>query len=96
MKGTNATTQHGGIDYESKTKDQGTRGINQSLGKETMRKLLKPLLPVLYAYLKSEAGKKLIISLLKAAAKQTNNKLDDQAINYVETRLWPDSNITSS
>ena len=61
-----------------------------------MRKLLKPLLPDLYAYLKSEAGKKLIISLLKAAAKQTNNKLDDQAINYVETRLWPDSNITSS
>ena len=60
-----------------------------------MKKLFKPLLPVLYAYLKSE-GKKLIISLLKAAARQTNNKLDDQAVAYVEARLWPDSTITSS
>ena len=61
-----------------------------------MKKLFKPLLPVLYAYLKSEAGKKLIISLLKAAARQTNNKLDDQAVAYVEARLWPDSTIHSS
>ena len=55
-----------------------------------MKKLFKPLLPVLYAYLKSEAGKKLIISLIKAAARQTNNKLDDQAVAFVEARLWPE------
>jgi len=38
-----------------------------------MRKLAKPFLPVLYAFLRSEAGKKLLLNLLKAAAKQTTN-----------------------
>jgi len=61
-----------------------------------MKKLFKPLLPILYAYLKSEAGKKAVLSLLKSLARQTNNKLDDQAVAYVEARLWPDPEIQSS
>ena len=54
-----------------------------------MRKLLKPFLPILYAYLKSEEGKKTLIFLLKAAAKQTSNSLDDQAVSFIEDRLYP-------
>ena len=57
-----------------------------------MRKLFKPFLPLLYAYLRSEAGKKLLLNLLKAAAKQTTNKLDDQAVDFLESRLFPESN----
>jgi len=57
-----------------------------------MRKLFKPLLPLLYAFLRSEAGKKLLLDLLKAAAKQTTNKLDDQAVDFLESRLFPESN----
>ena len=56
-----------------------------------MRKLFKPLLPFLYAYLRSEAGKKLLLDLLKSAAKQTTNTLDDEAVNFLQSRLYPSS-----
>ena len=57
-----------------------------------MRKLFKPLLPLFYAYLRSEAGKKLLLDLLKSAAKQTTNTLDDEAVNFLQSRLYPKSN----
>jgi len=54
-----------------------------------MKKLLKPLRPILYAYLRSDSGKKTVLSLLKALVKQTNNKVDDQAVDFLEARLFP-------
>ena len=57
-----------------------------------MRKLFKPLLPLLYAFLRSEAGKKLLLDLLRSAAKQTTNTLDDEAVNFLQSRLYPKSN----
>ncbi len=59
-----------------------------------MRKLFKPLLPLLYSFLRSESGKKLLLNLLKAAAKQTTNTLDDQAVDFLESRLFPKSNTS--
>ena len=59
-----------------------------------MKKLLKPFLPILYAFLRSEEGKKFIINILKAAAKQTSNTLDDQAVDFVKARLYPSSTTT--
>ena len=59
-----------------------------------MRKLFKPLLPLLYAFLRSESGKKLLLDLLKAAAKQTTNKLDDEAVNFLQAMLYPNSTTT--
>ena len=56
-----------------------------------MRKLTKPFLPLLYAFLRSEAGKKMLLDLLKAASKQTTNTLDDQAVDFLESRLYPKS-----
>ena len=58
-----------------------------------MKRLLKPLKPLLYAYLRSDTGKKTILSLLRSLAKQTNNKIDDQAVDFVEARLFPDKTI---
>ena len=57
-----------------------------------MRKLAKPFLPLLYAFLRSDAGKKLLLNLLKSAAKQTTNTLDDEAVNFLQSRLYPKSN----
>jgi hypothetical protein len=54
-----------------------------------MRKLAKPFLPLLYAFLRSEAGKKLLLDLLKAASKQTTNTLDDQAVNFLQVKVIP-------
>ena len=59
-----------------------------------MKKLAKPFLPILYAFLRSEAGKKLLLNLLKAAAKQTTNTLDDQAVIFFQARLFPNSTTT--
>ena len=59
-----------------------------------MKKLFKPFLPVLYAFLRSNAGKKLLLNLLKAAAKQTTNTLDDQAVDFLQARLYPNSTTT--
>ena len=58
-----------------------------------MKRLLKPLKPLLYAYLRSDTGKRTILSLLRSLAKQTNNKIDDQAVDFVEARLFPDKTI---
>jgi hypothetical protein len=55
-----------------------------------MKRLLKPLKPLLYAYLRSDTGKKTILSLLRSLAKQTNNTIDDQAVDFVEARLFPE------
>ena len=59
-----------------------------------MGKLFKPFRPILYAFLRSEAGKKLLLDLLKAAAKQTTNTLDDEAVNFLQSRLYPNSTTT--
>jgi len=54
-----------------------------------MRKLFKPLKPLIYSFLQSNQGKRFILSVLKAATKQTNNSLDDQAVAFIEARLFP-------
>tara|TARA_B100001250_G_C19508072_1_gene660419 strand:- start:526 stop:690 length:165 start_codon:yes stop_codon:yes gene_type:complete len=43
--------------------------------------------PILFAFLKSEGTKKLIIDLLHALAKSTDNTLDDGAVALIERNL---------
>jgi len=43
--------------------------------------------PILFAFLKSESTKKLIIDLLHALAKSTDNTLDDGAVALIERSL---------
>ena len=38
--------------------------------------------------------KRLIIDLLKAIAKETDNTLDDQAVSFIESRMYPGSTTT--
>ena len=35
--------------------------------------------------------KRLIIDLLKAISKQTDNTIDDQAVEFIEARMFPGS-----
>tara|TARA_B100002019_G_scaffold109763_1_gene94355 strand:+ start:619 stop:795 length:177 start_codon:yes stop_codon:yes gene_type:complete len=53
--------------------------------------MLKILKPILLVFIKSKAMKRLIIDLLKAIAKQTDNTLDDQAVSFIESRMYPGS-----
>jgi len=54
--------------------------------------MVKILKPILLVFIKSKAMKRLILDLLKALAKQTDNTLDDQAVSFIEARMFPGSN----
>ena len=42
-------------------------------------------------FVKTNAIKKLIVDLLKALAKTTDNTIDDQIVDYVSVHLWPEN-----
>lgn len=44
--------------------------------------------PILFAFLQSDGVKKLIVDLLKAAAKTTDNKVDDLIVVQVEKAFF--------
>ena len=53
--------------------------------------MVKIFKPILLDFIKSKAMKRLIVDLLKALAKQTDNTLDDQAVSFIEARMFPGS-----
>ena len=54
--------------------------------------MLTILKPILLAFIKSNSMKKLIIQLLEALVQQSSNSLDDQAVEFIKSRLYPASN----
>ena len=59
-------------------------------GKEHNIIMLRILKPILMTFCKTNAVKKLILDLLKALAKTTDNTIDDQIVDYVSVHLWPE------
>ena len=53
--------------------------------------MVKILKPILMIFIKSKAMKRLVLDLLKALVKQTDNTLDDQAVSFIEARMFPGS-----
>ena len=53
--------------------------------------MVKIFKPILLVFIKSKAMKRLIIDLLKAIAKETDNSIDDQAVSFIEARMYPGS-----
>ncbi len=45
--------------------------------------------PILMAFISSNAVKELVISLLEAYAKSTDNTIDDQAVALIKKNLFP-------
>lgn len=43
--------------------------------------------PILFAFLASDAVKNLVVDLLSAYAKRTDNKVDDYAVNLIRQEL---------
>ena len=43
--------------------------------------------PILFAFLKSDSVKKLVVDLLEAYVARTDNKLDDQGLEIVKKKL---------
>ena len=53
--------------------------------------MVKILKPILMVFIQSKAMKRLIMDLLKAIAKQTDNTIDDQAVAFIESSMFPGS-----
>ena len=53
--------------------------------------MVKIFKPILLVFSKSKAMKRLVIDLLKALVKQTDNTIDDQAVAFIEARMFPGS-----
>ncbi len=52
---------------------------------KTMTLLIKP---ILLAFIKSDSVKQLLVDILEAYVKRTDNKLDDQALKIVKDKLF--------
>jgi len=44
--------------------------------------------PILLAFIKSDSVKQLLVDILEAYVKRTDNKLDDQALKIVKDKLF--------
>ena len=44
--------------------------------------------PIIFAFLTSDAVKKLVVELLEAYAKRSDNKVDDYAVNLIRQELF--------
>ena len=51
--------------------------------------MIRILKPILLTFCKTNAVKKLILDLLKALVKSTDNIIDDKIVEYIEVNLWP-------
>ena len=50
--------------------------------------MIKIIRPILFAFLASDAVKNLVVDLLAAYAKRTDNKVDDYAVNLIKKELF--------
>lgn len=49
--------------------------------------------PILLRFLRSKGVKTLVVELLEAYAKTTDNTIDDQVVKYVKQNLFPTSRV---
>ena len=57
--------------------------------RKTNNLIIRIIKPILLTFCKTNAVKKLILDLLKALVKSTDNTVDDQIVDYIEANLWP-------
>jgi hypothetical protein len=49
--------------------------------------------PILFRFLQSEGVKKMLIEMLEAYAKTTDNTIDDRVVDYVRQNLFPTNRV---
>jgi hypothetical protein len=49
--------------------------------------------PILFRFLQSQGVKELVIELLEAYAKTTDNTVDDKVVDFVKVNLFPSKRI---
>ena len=51
--------------------------------------------PVLMSFLNSDKVKRLIVDMLRKLAEQSDNTVDDQAVDFLERQLFPSRKVSS-
>ena len=49
--------------------------------------------PILFRFLQSEGVKKMLIEMLEAYAKTTDNTIDDQVVAFVRKNMYPTTRV---
>ena len=52
--------------------------------------------PILFAFLKSDAVKQLIVDLLSKLVESTDNTIDDAAVELIKKNLFPNKKVTTN
>tara|TARA_R100000700_G_scaffold26435_1_gene33246 strand:+ start:385 stop:597 length:213 start_codon:yes stop_codon:yes gene_type:complete len=60
-----------------------------TVGKKYNKKMIRVIKPVLRFFVKSNAIKSLVISLLEDYAKSTDTNIDDEIVKLVKAKLFP-------
>jgi hypothetical protein len=53
--------------------------------------MIKLIRPLLFTFIKSEQVKRLIVDMLERLAAETDNDIDDQAVQFIRNGLFPTS-----
>ncbi|MGA0340877.1 MAG: hypothetical protein ACO3N3_09225 [bacterium] len=51
------------------------------------------LRPILFAFIKSPAVKKLLVDCLRKVSEETTNTVDDKVVDFVEANLFPTTRV---
>jgi hypothetical protein len=51
--------------------------------------MLALIRPIVFSFMKTDGVKRLVVDLLRAYAKTTENRVDDNLVDWVEKALWP-------
>ena len=55
----------------------------------TIKTMLKVIEPILFAFLRGKAIKKLALDIVRAMVKKTDNTVDDRLVDALEKALFP-------
>ena len=65
------------------------RGVSYYKSSNTIKTMLKVIEPILFAFLRGKAIKKLALDIVRAMVKKTDNTVDDRLCDMLEKALFP-------
>ena len=65
------------------------RGVSYYKSSNIIKTMLKIIEPILFAFLRGKAIKKLALDIVRAMVKKTDNTVDDKLVNALEKALFP-------
>ena len=65
------------------------RGVSYYKSSNTIKTMLKIIEPILFAFLRGKAIKKLALDIVRAMVKKSDNTVDDRLCDMLEKALFP-------